>query len=291
MKTKEKINNTTAAPEEFFQGKDLVMAQAIYKDDVGEIERLITQESYDPNTRGNVTLRGRTQQFTYLNYAVLIKNINSAEKLLELKADVNLVALDGGGQLGNMNIACGGKSRPLIDLLLKYKVNLNNPISASPINPLLMGNDDRVLIDLLINNGANINHQNYIDGSTPLFTALSIGKFNYVDYFLDHNADPLILDSSGNSVAYLVQKELEDGRLSDSGSKEYRKLYNRFKNEFNVQFPLKRNYKLAFENSIERYQNLNDNDKKLLGNSEFTRIEKYRKSIRNGVDLAGRPLK
>lgn len=290
MNTNEKISKNTPPPQEFFQGKDLIMGKAIAESNITEIERLITRENYDVNARGHVTSHGRVQQFTYLNYAVLIRNVKSAEKLLQLNADVNLIALDGGGQLGNMNIASGGKNRSLMELLLKYKVNLNNPLAESPVNPLLIGDSDKSLITLLIKNGADLNHQNYIDGSTPLFTALSIGKFEYVNYFLDQGANPLLLDSSGNSVAYLVQKEIEEGSLSDSGLKEYSKLLNRFKNELRIQFPLNRNNRKSLEQSISRYENLTKEEKDLLGSEELERIDKYRNLLTKGVDLIGRPL-
>lgn len=280
-------------PEEFFQGKDLMMAKAIGNGDDHEIENLIKNEKFDVNTRGNSIRKGRVQRVTYLGYAIKTENLKSAEKLLQLGADVNLVSFDGesaGGAWSNIDLAATRKNKALIDLLLQYKADLNNPLEESPINALLIGESDKSLIELFIKNGADLNHQNYIDGSTPLFTALSIGKFDDVNYFLNHGADPLLLDSSGNSVAYLVQKEIEEGRLSDLGSKEYTQLLARFKNDLKIQFPLKRNNRKGLEQSISRYENLKKSEKEILGKPELERIEKYRKALANGIDLIGRPL-
>ena len=292
MNTKENMNIKNT-PEEYFQGKDLVMANAISSGDEKEIENLIKSKNYNVNTRGNSIRKGRVQRTTYLGYAIKVENFKSTEKLLQLGADVVLVSFDGestGGAWSNINLASTRKNEQLMNLLLTYKVNLNNALVESPLSSLLINNANKTLFELLLKNGVNLNHQNYIDGSTPLLTALSIGKFDYVNYFLDHGADPLLLDSSGNSVAYLVQKEIEEGRLNDQGLKEYKQLLNRLKDEKQIQFPLKRNNRRALEQSIARYENLSTKEKEIVGATELERIEKYRTALEKGVDLIGRPL-
>ena len=178
----------------------------------------------------------------------------------------------------------------MIDLLLQYKVNLNSPLDNSPIDELLTVNANKSLIEKLLEHGADINHPNYIDGGTSIMTALALGKFDYVHYFLDKGADPLLLDTHGNSLAFLVQEEINGGRLSDYGLKEYTKLKERLINEFYVQYPLKRESRKGMEMAIARYENLSNQDKELLGEKEKERIKKWKENLEKGVNIFGKPL-
>lgn len=279
---------TKYPPEEYFQGKELTMAKAIYYENQSEIENLVIHKGYDINIRGKGKTRGIICNYTYLSYAILLNDVNSAKKLLELGAEVNKISLWGGAGVANINSACVEKNKQMINLLLQYKVNLNPPLDKSPIDPLLVGKVDKSLIELLVNNGANLNHPNYIDGGTPIMTALSLGKFDYVNYFLDKGADPLLPDSSGNSFASLIQEEIDEGRLSDSGLREYNKLKKRLINEFHIPYPLKINRKKEWQKgtimTIARYENLSKEDKNLLGEQEVKRIAKWKKELDESIE-------
>ena len=290
MNTKQERAKKNNPPEDFFDGKDLVIAKSIYNGDVQGIENLVKYKNYDVNSRGSVESDGRLQRWTLLGYAILIGEVKPAEKLLQLGADVNSVSFDGGAISSNIGQACSLKNKEMIDLLLQYKVNLNPPLDNSPIDELLIGNVNKSLIEKLLEHGANINHQDYIDGSTPIKTALNTYKFDYVHYFLDKGAAPLLLDTHGNSLAFLVQEEINEGRLSDYGLKEYTKLKERLINEFHVQYPLKRESRKGMEMAIARYENLSKENKELLGEKEAEMIKEDKENLEKGVNMVGKPL-
>lgn len=289
--TRQKRIKRDSPPENFFEGKDLKMAQAIYKGDIAIIESLIKNEHFEVNKRGNKLKQGHkgSIRYTYLGYAVQIGEVKAAEKLLELGADPDLVN-DEGALWANINIACDFKNKEMVHLLVKYKENLNPALTHSPLADLLTGDVDKELIDLLLANGADINHQDYIGGDTAIIKALNTDKFDYVKYFLDKGADPTIIDYVGNSLAYLIQKELEEGRLADYGLKEYNSLKSRMVNQYHVQYPLKNEYKKGLEESIRRYESISQKDKDFLGNDEMERIELFKKWVKNGITDDGLKL-
>ncbi|MBO9618108.1 MAG: hypothetical protein J7539_03645 [Niabella sp.] len=274
-------------PEKFFKGDDLKMAVAIYKNDIQTIDNLVKLEHFNVNGRGSMIIPSYsptdTVRYTYLNYAVVIGGLPAAEKLLQLGADVNLVAVNGGGYNANINMACSNRNKETMQLLIRYKENLNPEFCDSPITDLLMGEVDKSLIELLLANGADINHQEYISGDMPVLTALSAYKFDYVNYFLDKGANPNRIDYNGNCLSYLIQKEIEGGRLADNGLKEFNQLKERMVNQYHVQYPLKNEYKKGLEESIKRYENLPQADKDFLGKDEMERIELFKKWLKNGT--------
>ena len=292
MNTKQDNAKSTSVPEDFFEGKDLLMEKAIYAANISEIERLIKAEGFNANTRGShlkSKYSEKPSEYTYLGYAVLVGEIKAAEKLLELGADVNSVSIDK-GIYTNIGMACTSKNKDMINLLLKYKVNLNPPLSSSPFDALLIGDTDRNLFDLLLTNGADVNHKEYIGGGGPLIAALYVEKVEYMNYFLDKGADPSQINYVGNSFAYMIQGELDEGSLVGQSLKDYQKIKDRLVNEFHVKFPLKNEYRRGLEESIQRYESLSAEDKKLLGNDEVERIELFKKSLITGKSPGGAPL-
>lgn len=291
--TREKRIKRDSPPENFFEGKDLKMAQAIYKGDVTAIESLIKNDHFDINKRGTKFRNSKDElpfRYTFLGYAVKIGELKGAEKLLELGANPDLINDERGVYFGNINLACDHKNKEMIYLLVKYKANLNPPLEDSPLGNLLIGDIDKELIDLLLANGANINHQGYIGGDTAIIKALNTDKFDYVKYFLDKGANPTVIDYVGNSLAYLIQKELEEGRLADYGLKEYNGLKSRMVSQYHVQYPLKNEYKKGLEESIKRYESLSQKDKDFLGNDEIERMDLFKKWLKNGITDDGLKL-
>ncbi|MBO9618109.1 MAG: hypothetical protein J7539_03650 [Niabella sp.] len=277
-------------PEKFFKGDDLKMATAIYKNDIQTIDNLVKQEHFNVNGRGSARIEGDTVCYTYLNYAVAVGSLNASEELLKLGADVNLLADNGGWYEANINAACSNKNKKMIELLIKYKENLNPKFCHSPITDLLMGEVDKSLIDLLLSNGADINYQTYIGGGVAVSTALNINEFDYVNYFLDKGANPSIIEYSGSSLALEIQSEIAEGRLSGYKLKEYTKLKERLVNQFHVKFPLKLEYRKGQEACIRRYDDLSQSDKDFLGKAEADRIRLYRDNLVKGVNILGQSI-
>ena len=142
----------------------------------------------------------------------------------------------------------------------------------------------------MIKHGADINLQGYIDGRTVVQTSLNIGKINYVNYFLDKGANPLLIDSDGRDLAYDVQEEINSGRLSDNGLKAYSKIKERLINEFHVQFPLKQEKRRGIEGCIMRYEKLSEKGKKTLGIFAEKGYKIDKENLSKGVNAMGEPL-
>lgn len=291
MNTKQDKSKSNNAPEDFFAGKQLEMGEAIFAGDLQKVEQLVKSEKFHLTDRGNVKSDGRLQQWTYLGYATLIGELKIAEKLLQLGADVNDVSFDDTAIISNIGQACSLNNKGLITLFLNYNVDLNPPLDESPISKLMINEGDRSTIQMLIVKGADLNHQNYYSGSVPIMTALRINKFDLVHYFLDKGADPIVLDYVGNSFAFLVQKEIDEGRLNAEGLKEFEKIINRLTNEFKVSFPLKNEYKKGLQKEILRYENLSQKDKSLLGEKEATRIELIKNNLEKDLSPSGQKFK
>ena len=278
-------------PEKFFKVNDLKMATAIYNNDTVAIENLVKKENFDVNGRGAVIIPDYsptdTVRYTYLNYAVVVGAIPASRTLLKLGADIDLPCINGGGYDANINSACSTRNKEMVELLIANKEDLNPKFGESPINDLLIGDTDKNLIDLLLKNGANINYQSYVGGGTAMSTALGLGKFDDVNYFLDKGADPLLLDANGNNLASLIQDEINEGRLSGYGLQEYNKLKERLIKEFHIQFPLKTDKKKEWQKgraiAIARYENLSQADKDFLGKDEAERKKKWKDGLEKSL--------
>lgn len=282
----DKVKNTNP-PEDFFAGNQLEMGKAIFAGDLLKVDQLAKSDKLQLTARGNVKSDGRLQQWTYLGYATLIWELKIAEKLLHLGADVNDVSFDDAAIISNIGQACSLNNKGLISLFLNYNVNLNPPLDESPISKLIINEADKSTIEMLIEKGADVNHQNYFSGSVPMMTALRLNKFDLVHYFLDKGADPILLDYVGNSFAFLVQKEIDEGRLKTEGLEEYLKIKNRLTNEFQVSFPLKNEYKNGVEKALLRYENLSQKDKSLLGEKEINRINLIKSNLERNLTPSG----
>ena len=285
MNTTERKITADNKPGDYFEGKQLKMAQAIYDRNINEIARLITVEHFDVNGRGV------EPKYTYLGYAVLINAVPAAASLLKNGADVNAPSIQTNlGIRTNISIACDQKNQEMIKLLIAHHADLNPKLSASPLNGLVINNADKSLIDLLITEGANVNHRNYVSGTMPVFTALDINRFDLITYFLEKGADPLRTDYKGNSLAFLIQSDLDEGNLNGDAAKKYADLKHELETTYHVTFPVKREARKGLEAAIQAYESLPETDKKLLGERDLKRYEKDKDNLIKGVDGFGNPL-
>lgn len=278
-------SNSSHDSQQYFQQQLQPMVNAIDREDVDEITRL-AKSGYDVNTRGSVHQQDRLVQWTYLNYAVEKGKLKSAQRLIDLGADVNGLLIDGSAYSSNMNIACANGDRNMINLLLKNNINLNNDLTFSPIYDLMIyEHDDLALFDLLIKHGADVNHSDYIGGRTLLMTAYAINKPNIIDYLLAKRANPLQIDYNGNSFASIIGSNINKGKKLEI-SKKYQQILII---QHGVKYPIKPSFRKGLEASIKRYENTTAKEKQLLGQAEVERIEYYRTALRKG-NLDGIPL-
>lgn len=205
----EKEDNSRIKPEEFFYGKNLNMAKAIYLNDINKVEKLL-KEGVDINEVSE------ENTMTYLFYSVMLDNrFEIAELLLKHNADPNKVSK----ALSNskkyefyylpLSYASANKSIKYITLLLKYGADPNKiyknkegriELDAMPaINSAVRSayildkwdrkdfmNDIKARIDLLLEYGADINSIGSM-GKTVVEWANS--NTEIVLYLMDKGAD------------------------------------------------------------------------------------------------------
>lgn len=271
-------SNNKSNPERYFQGQQLNMATAILKQDVDEITHLV-RAGYDVNARGDVYRQGMTHQWTYLNYAVDNGKLQSAKRLIELGADVNDILIVGQSYYSNLNIASEHGDKAMMQLLIDKGVDMDCTLCASPLYDLIMNNHHNIeLYDLLIRNGADVNHPEYISGTTPLKTAYNLSKLDLVDYLLEKGADPLQVAFSGHSFASSLQLNIEQNRKLEIAHKYKQSLIN----DYGIQYPVKPSFRKGLEGSIKRYEKTNAQERKIMGQAEVERIQGFRLALQTG---------
>lgn len=271
--------NTPA--QTYFQGQDLTMAAAINQQNTSEIVRLIKEQGYDVNTKGNTKHRGSDYRWSFLNYAVRQNKLKSAQTLLKLGADVNALAHVGTMTTGysNMNIAAENGDTAMIKLLLQHNINLNNKRAESPLQDLIIYHENKTdLFDLLIQNGADVNHPNYISSSTPLMSAYDINNLLLVDYLLAKGADPLQIGFGGHSFASSLQMNLEQNRKVQIAQKYKQRLIA----EYGIKYPITVSFGKGLEQSIKRYETATREEKRLMGEVELKRINNFKAALKTG---------
>lgn len=273
-------NYKEAHIEKYFQGKNVSMAEAIFNEDTDEITRLIKQEGYDVNTRDSIERNVWTYQWTYLNYAVTKGKRKSVKALLDLGADIDKLLFIGSGH-SNLNLAASHCDKAMIELLLEHNIKMDHIIASSPLDDLLV-NDcySEQLFDLLIKYGADVNHPEYISGSTPLMTAYAINSYDAIDYLLSKGAEPMQISTSGHSFASLIQMNLNDNIRLQTAQKYKQRLIQ----DYGIQYPVEVSYRKGIEQSIKRYENATNDEKRFLGASEVERINDMRESLITGID-------
>ena len=273
-------NYKEAHIEKYFQGKNVSMAEAIFNEDTDKITRLIKQEGYYVNTRDSIERGVWTYQWTYLNYAVTKGKRKSVKTLLDLGADVDKLLFIGSGH-SNLNLAASHCDKAMIEMLLEHNIKMDHIIASSPLDDLLV-NDcySEQLFDLLIKYGADVNHPEYISGSTPLMTAYAINSYDAIDYLLSKGAEPMQIDTFGNSFASLLQKNIDDGKRLETAQKYKQHMIK----DYGIQYPVEVSYRKGIEQSIKRFENATAREKKFLGASEVERVNDMRESLITGVD-------
>lgn len=273
-------NYQKAHIENYFQGNNVSMAEAIFNEDTDEITRLIKQEGYDVNTRDSIERGVWTYQWTYLNYAVTKGKRKSVKTLLNLGADIDKLVFIGEGH-SNLNLAASHCDKAMIELLLEHNIKMDHTIAPSPLRDLLV-NDcySEQLFDLLIEHGTDVNHPFYVSGTSPLMTAYDINNHNAIDYLLNRGANPLQVSTSGHSFASSIQMDLENNINAQTAQKYKQRMIK----DYGIQYPVEVSYRKGIEQSIKRYEKATAEEKRFLGASEVERVNDMRESLITGVD-------
>lgn len=264
----------------YFQQKNTSMANAIYNENIEEISRLVKQEGYNLNSRDRVEHGVWTYEYTFLNYAVIKQKIKSIQALIDLGADVNQLLLINGNASSNLNLACEQGNIAIIKLLLNHHIQINKTLVQSPLIDFMLNNDfDKSVFDLLVENGANVNHPEYFSGDTPLVTAYSTVDHKAVDYLLEKGANPLQVDTNGNSLASIIQRDIND-QIHLEVANHYKQI---LVNKHNVKFPVNVSYRKGIMERIKRYEKTTPEERAILGSDEIERIKQMRESLTTGI--------
>lgn len=277
-------NRKENPPEKLFSGKELKVAQAIFNGDAKEIAHLIEVEKIDPNI---IDSKG---EITFLSYAIMMEDLAVMQKLLELGADPDLASPNHLKTSTPIADVAARHNTKMLDLLFMHNVNPNPEIGSLPLDEALMGDNEKETIEYLINKGADVNLKGFIDGRTVVQTAVNLGKTKYINYFLDKGANALLITSNGTCLAYDVQEEINKGRLNKNGLLEYNKIKERLINESNVEFPIQEEKRKGLELRIQRYEDLSEKSKSVLGTTYKEINDDLKDSLSKGVNGMGDPL-
>ena len=228
-------------PKKYFSGQEILVAEAIYNGEKTQLEKLL-------NAEFNVNKPGK-QGLTYLLYAIKVKNYTITEFLLEKGADPNQLAYyviptekivrdewdDEPVKTLPLETCCGA-SYPIkyMKLLIKYRADLNDNRTETPLHVAIMA-DDMEKVRYLLDSGANIN-QTY-RSSTPIMTAAKIMSWHMIDYLLDRGADVFHVNRNGYTIGLYMQEYANRDAWTPDGRKRIEGLINRLK-EKGVKFPV-----------------------------------------------------
>jgi ankyrin repeat protein len=230
-------------PGEYFNTRELAVAEAIYHADRKQLAELID--------RGTEINHVGKEGFTYLMYAIMIEHYDVVEFLLEKGADPNQLSplmKHKGNKLREQKDwrplrmlpleTCCGSGYPIkyLKLLIKYGAVLNDNRTELPLHVAILS-DNIEKIKYLLDCGADINQ--LYRGSTPAMTAAKIMSWDMIDYLLDRGADVFQVDNDGYTLGLYLQEYIDRDAWTPAGRKRLEGLINRLK-EKGVQFPVVR---------------------------------------------------
>lgn len=199
---------TRYAPEAFFSGQQLALAQAIHDGNLGGVQQLAPKT--DLNAPG-------AKHTTLLSYAVQeivpVKNDASSPRyqiiavLLKHGADPKASLGPDGGSVAELSLRADTPN--LLRVLLNGGLDPNWLYNGD--TPMLFEVAENKLmpqLKLLIEHKANVNARDSL-GKTALFQATMIQQWDTVDYLLAHGADPKLASELGVSYGWVLQNELK----------------------------------------------------------------------------------
>jgi ankyrin repeat protein len=224
-----KTTSEKYAPEHYFAGTELPIACAIYTDDKSELKRLLKQNTVDINKPG------KEGGYTFLYYAIELRNYSLTEILLENGADPNVLSpityIPGAGKQSEpdydscIRLVCYDQYHiKYLKLLVKYGANINENRTASPLSKSISF-DQKDKIEFLLKNGADVNLVAK-KGLTPLLEAASFPDFELIERLLDLGADPF-LEDKGHSLKKSIEYYINRTKGKPEWRKETRRLVRR----------------------------------------------------------------
>lgn len=187
--------------------------QAALKNNHEAVVKLLLDASFliDSDCDYNDTLNQTTQkQYTLLHLALMEKNANLAKMLIQRKAAINKLNIDGDNELHLGTRTC---DPAIIRLLINIGVLMNvaNTWGNRPIHDAAVLTEASIM-QCFIDAKENINIRNK-QGRTPLHMAAVRGNVDVIHVLLNNNAKPELPDIDGNLPTHLAALNGRDKAL------------------------------------------------------------------------------
>lgn len=203
------------APEEFFSGQQLSLAQAIQDGNLGRVQQLAPKTDLNPpGAKGTTLLPFAAQEI------VPVKNDASNPRY----QIISVLVKDGADPKAQL----GGSGESVAEIALRADTpNLLRVLLDGGLDPNWLYNGDTPMIfavtenkllpqlRVLVEHKANVNARDSL-GKTALFQAIMIQRWDAVDYLLAHGADPKIASQLGVFYGWVLQNELQHHATPDS---------------------------------------------------------------------------
>ncbi|WP_282630859.1 ankyrin repeat domain-containing protein [Empedobacter sedimenti] len=273
LRSRESQNRTQYPPEKMFDGKDLEAAQLLFDGKYEELKTYIDSDKIKLNHLND------KKAYSLLMYATIIEDLNGMEFLLKNGADPNLVCNDVDFET-TLNHAVSINNYDMINLLLKYKANINPSVGVAPlVKAMFLGDEktERKMIDFLLNNGADINHESFYGKN--IMDAATHDSFELANYFLDKGGKPIISGTSLCPLATYVEYKEKKFSENNKVSNDLVEFKQRLIKEYNVKFPYQENELEASKHRVELYEKLNERDRMSVNFKNDLGEKSYKKNL------------
>ncbi len=184
------------APEKFFDGAELQVAQAIEAKDNGRLAAVMPGANLNRVGKEGITL---------LFYAFNLKNYPAMTALVKAGANPDYEVQGFGSP---MSVAVDQNDPSALKALLAGGANPNGNYSSD--TPLLfkVADDDKLEhLKAMLDAGANPNNKDSL-GETAIFEAMSISSYDATNMLIQRGADLKAMSDRGLTFAWVVQDKL-----------------------------------------------------------------------------------
>lgn len=267
-------NRAQYPPEKHFQNLQLQAATEMYQ---GNLEAFTSTISRHPEIINQLS---NNKGYTLLMYASIIEDLKAMEILLQNGADPNIIIPH--LHSSPLTHAVGINDYRMLDLLIKYKVNLNPAVGSSPLHvAMFLGghSTEQKMIDHLLKNGADINHTSYLGDN--IMESATRGDLNTAMYFLSKGGNPKIKGTDLSPMAQYIQLKQEQDAKYGVKSKEYveklKALKATLQQKYGIVFPIVKDTIAEAQLRMKLYNALNERDKRSVNFNGNYGINRYKK--------------
>jgi hypothetical protein len=203
------------APEDFFSGQQLTLAQAIHDGDLTRVQQLAPKTDLNaPGAKNTTLLSYAVQEIVPVKNDAANPRYQIISVLLKNGADPKAPVGANGGSVAY--VALRADTPNLLRVLLDGGLDPNWMYNGD--TPMIFEVAENKLLPqlkLLVEHKANVNARDSLR-KTALFQATTLQQWDTVDYLLAHKADPKAVDVLGVSYGWVLQNELQNHTTADS---------------------------------------------------------------------------